>query len=48
MGCYLRNLVSLDIYQSESTVQLKGFFSFPPIPVGNKTEWKGLTFLTPL
>ena len=22
------------------TVQLEGFFNFPPIPVGNKTEWK--------
>ena len=30
------------------TVQLEGFFNFPPIPVGNKTEWKGLKFLAPL
>ena len=22
------------------SVQLEGFFNFPPIPVGNKTEWK--------
>ena len=33
---------------SANTVQLEGFFNFPPIPVGNKTEWKGLKFLTPL
>ena len=30
------------------TVQLEGVFNFPPIPVGNKTERKGLKFLTPL
>ena len=30
------------------TVQLEGVFNFPAIPVGNKTEWKGLKFLTPL
>ena len=33
---------------SETTVQLEGIFNFPPIPVGNKTERKGLKFLTPL
>ena len=31
---------------SKNTVQLEGFFSFPPIPVGNKTEWKDLKFLS--
>ena len=30
------------------TVQLEGVFNFPPIPVGNKIERKGLKFLTPL
>ena len=30
---------------TNTTVQLEGFFNFPPIPVGNKTEWKGLNFL---
>ena len=30
------------------TVQLEGFFNIPPIPVGNKTERKGLKFLNPL
>ena len=27
------------------SVQLEGVFNFPPIPVGNKTEWKGLKML---
>ena len=30
------------------TVQLEEVLNFPHITVGNKTEWKGLKFLTPL
>ena len=30
------------------TVQLEGVFSFPHIPVDNKTEEEGLKFLTPV
>ena len=30
-------------YTCTYTVQLEGFFNFPPIPVGNKTEWKDFT-----
>ena len=31
--------------QFQFTLQLVGVFNFPSIPVGNKTEWKGLNFL---
>ena len=37
-----------DFRTSGNAVQIKRFFNFPSIPVGNKAEWKGLKFLTPL